>query len=280
MRSGWLVVVALVGCTGLHVDDINVEVNDPMVNVDANAKVDVNANVDATANADVDVVDAPDQPVAVINAPEQPATDTAPVRVVEFKAEPNTNIEPSAQAEPVPAAEPEPEIPSCPDEDNDGVCNDVDVCPAGDDTVDADQNGFVDACDQVLWQHQDAPVDINTTALPFVLPYAQLVLATVTGTNSHNETFTRLLTTNESVLNELRPDYLTRAESALRDAQVARAQTSFKYVPAPGADLTKISFSDVAKPVLGTNQHVTRIACIGSANTSGVVQTRWEIRGY
>ena len=36
---------------------------------------------------------------------------------------------------------------SCPDDDGDGVCNDVDVCPGGDDNVDTDGDGIADFCD-------------------------------------------------------------------------------------------------------------------------------------
>ena len=37
--------------------------------------------------------------------------------------------------------------PPCADDDNDGVCNIVDVCPNGDDTLDGDGDGIPDACD-------------------------------------------------------------------------------------------------------------------------------------
>ena len=39
---------------------------------------------------------------------------------------------------------------NCDDADGDSVCDSVDVCPLGDDLVDADQNGFADACEQLL----------------------------------------------------------------------------------------------------------------------------------
>ena len=35
----------------------------------------------------------------------------------------------------------------CPDDDDDGVCNDVDQCPGGDDNADVDGDGFPDHCD-------------------------------------------------------------------------------------------------------------------------------------
>lgn len=47
--------------------------------------------------------------------------------------------------------------PACPDADADGVCNADDKCPAGSD-VDANSNGYADACEKKLWevtQHLD-----------------------------------------------------------------------------------------------------------------------------
>jgi hypothetical protein len=41
-------------------------------------------------------------------------------------------------------------VPSCPDADADGTCDDADECPAGSD-ADADDNGYADACEQPLW---------------------------------------------------------------------------------------------------------------------------------
>ncbi|MBX3157449.1 MAG: hypothetical protein KF773_15850 [Deltaproteobacteria bacterium] len=35
----------------------------------------------------------------------------------------------------------------CPDDDGDGVCNDVDRCPGSDDRLDGDQDGIPDGCD-------------------------------------------------------------------------------------------------------------------------------------
>ncbi|WP_289644544.1 FG-GAP-like repeat-containing protein [Maribacter aestuarii] len=36
---------------------------------------------------------------------------------------------------------------NCPDSDNDGVCDDDDICPLGDDSIDVDANGIPDACE-------------------------------------------------------------------------------------------------------------------------------------
>ena len=47
---------------------------------------------------------------------------------------------------------------SCPDDDGDGVCNDLDRCPDGDDTVDGDGDGVPDDCD-------NCPADDNPDQL-------------------------------------------------------------------------------------------------------------------
>jgi hypothetical protein len=136
MRSAVLFVI-LAGCTGVHIDQIAVD--DPVVNVDADAEINATANIDATAKTDVDV-GTPEQPVAVVSADEQPAKAETPARVVELTAEP------------APAAEetPEPELPVCDDADADSVCDSDDVCPGHADT-DADDNGHADACEVELW---------------------------------------------------------------------------------------------------------------------------------
>lgn len=36
---------------------------------------------------------------------------------------------------------------ACPDDDGDGICNDADICPGGDDNVDSDGDGIPDFCD-------------------------------------------------------------------------------------------------------------------------------------
>lgn len=127
--------VFLAACTGVHIDQIAVD--DPVVNVDANAEVNATANIDANASADVDLHDS--EPVAVVSADEQPASKPAPVRIAELTAEPDAN-----------AGEPEPAAETCADADGDSVCDVDDVCPGHADT-DADGNGHADACEVELW---------------------------------------------------------------------------------------------------------------------------------
>jgi hypothetical protein len=131
--------VFLAACTGVHIDQIAVD--DPVVNVDANAEV------NATANLDTEVgLSLRDRPVAVVSADEQPAKEQAPVRVAELTVEPD-----AAAGEPEQApVEPEPVVPACDDADADAVCDADDVCPGHADT-DADSNGYADACEVELW---------------------------------------------------------------------------------------------------------------------------------
>ena len=54
-----------------------------------------------------------------------------------------------------------------PDSDQDGVCDDVDICPKGDDAIDEDNNGIPDACDQPdLCPGGDENIDLNGDGIP------------------------------------------------------------------------------------------------------------------
>jgi hypothetical protein len=122
----------LVACTGVHVDQVNVD--DPTVNIDATANVDVDAN----ANANVDV---------------QP-TDTGAVQPADTEKPVDGVKAPALVREPAPAQEPETEPAiepeACADSDSDGVCDEADTCPAGSD-ADADGTGYADGCERALW---------------------------------------------------------------------------------------------------------------------------------
>ncbi len=48
------------------------------------------------------------------------------------------------------------------DEDGDGVCNEDDICPGGDDTVDLNNNNIPDACESTITLN--CPIGINVTA--------------------------------------------------------------------------------------------------------------------
>jgi hypothetical protein len=133
-----LVCCLLVACTGVHVDQVEVAVDHPVVDVD----------VDANANADVDV-QAGYSPAEAVAVRDKPAESVAaPALEIEPKAPSDADM---GTADPEqPAVEPEPMVEPCADDDSDGVCNDADICPAGADT-DSDSDGYADACEVELW---------------------------------------------------------------------------------------------------------------------------------
>lgn len=148
-----LLVLGLGGCTALNVE--HVDVDHPEVNI--GSKNDVDVAVDATAN--VDATATVESPVAPTPAADEQPGEAEPVVTPEAKRLVAPEL---AAAEPEPAAA-EPEPAPCADDDSDGVCNEVDVCPAGADT-DADNNGYADACEQVLWEgsvYLSASVDLH-----------------------------------------------------------------------------------------------------------------------
>ncbi len=53
---------------------------------------------------------------------------------------------------------------ACADDDNDGSCNTVDLCPGADDRVDTDADTVADGCDRC--QGQDDRVDVNMNMMP------------------------------------------------------------------------------------------------------------------
>lgn len=166
------------------------------------------------------------------------------------------------------------------DADHDGVPNACDTCPAGDDGVDLDANGFADACEQVLWETSAVEQRVEGAPLPFLHPLAMLALETGTMFNGANTPFNVTLRGETSTTTIADAAQITSAERALRNADIHRMRTYFRYQVGPGAIYTNVLLSDVASPRLGENQHVTRIVSYGFAASDGTIGTRWEIRGY
>ena len=55
-------------------------------------------------------------------------------------------------------------IDACPDTDNDGACNSVDLCPGSDDRLDSDNDTVADGCDDC--PGQDDRIDVNMNNVP------------------------------------------------------------------------------------------------------------------
>ena len=96
---------------------------------------------DADAGATPDAADAPDgdapdvaQPDADFDSGRDAATDADSAEDADADADAGADADADADA-------------GCADEDEDGVCDDVDQCPGSDDAEDADEDGVPDGCD-------------------------------------------------------------------------------------------------------------------------------------
>jgi hypothetical protein len=160
---------------------------------------------------------------------------------------------------------------ACPDSDGDGVCDDDDVCPGGDDSVDLDGDGVPDACDVCPGVYDPEQRDshgIRARSIPFAAEPAggtSITSCTMEGPLSLGFTFSYFGT-----------EYTTLSISA--DGALVLGSGHFGY---ENAQLMPCgSFSGSAEPLIAAAwTALAPTGCTGANAAPGAGTITYETRG-
>lgn len=155
----------------------------------------------------------------------------------------------------------------CPDDDSDGVCNDVDVCPVGSD-ADNDGNGFADACDTVLWSAETGGKSVHGSG--GVTYTVSILFATGGDTNEYTHDFAPATAFEFSA--SLTPDEV--------DFDADNLATLVTLVDIETLRVSRFAATDRAIPDLSANTIARHTYRVTYDIITGHLHCTWEVRGY